>query len=116
MTADELAALLAEDAVSLVDVRGRAEFDGATGYPCDPRQGHIEGAIHIDLDDLLGSDDPRGLLAANGVRAGRRLVLYCHSGSRSGIAVGRARRSGHRRGELRRLVARVVAALAGFTG
>lgn len=88
MTGDELAALLAEDAVALVDVRSRAEFDGTAGYPCDPAQGHIPGAIHIDLDELLGAEreDLRPLLDANGVRPGSRLVLYCHSGSRSGIA------------------------------
>lgn len=88
MTADQLAALLAEDAVALVDVRTRGEFDGTGGYPCDPRQGHIPGAIHIDLDDLLGAGRAElpALLEARGVPSGKALVLYCHSGSRSGIA------------------------------
>jgi thiosulfate/3-mercaptopyruvate sulfurtransferase len=88
VTGDDLATLLADDAVALVDVRGRAEFDGTSGYPCDPRQGHIPGAIHIELDDLLGAErgELTGLLEANGVRPGLPLVLYCHSGSRSGIA------------------------------
>jgi thiosulfate/3-mercaptopyruvate sulfurtransferase len=88
VTADQLAALLEEDAVALVDVRTRGEFDGTTGYPCDPRQGHIPGAIHIDLDELLGAEraELRALLEARGVQAEKPLVLYCHSGSRSGIA------------------------------
>ena len=88
MTADQLAALLAEDAVALVDVRSKGEFDGSVGYPCDPRQGHIPGAIHIELDELLGAEraDLRALLESHGVSGNKPLVLYCHSGSRSGIA------------------------------
>jgi thiosulfate/3-mercaptopyruvate sulfurtransferase len=88
VTADQLAALLEEDAVALVDVRSKGEFDGSSGYPCDPHQGHIPGAIHIALDDLLGAEraDLRALLESRGVDGDKPLVLYCHSGSRSGIA------------------------------
>jgi thiosulfate/3-mercaptopyruvate sulfurtransferase len=89
LTGDELEALLAAGAVTLVDVRRRMEYEGTAGYPCDPVQGHIPGALHIDLDELLGAerDALRALLAERGVEAGKPLVLYCHSGSRSGIAV-----------------------------
>ena len=88
MTGDELAALLAGDAVTLVDVRSPGEFTGDAGYPCDPRQGHIEGAVHIELDDLMaaGRDGVRELLVERGVDPDGPIVLYCHSGSRSGIA------------------------------
>ena len=47
MTGDELALLLADGEVQLLDVRGAAEYDGTGGYPCDPVQGHIPGALHL---------------------------------------------------------------------
>ena len=84
MDADELNARL--DDVVLLDVRSSAEFDGAAGYPCDPRQGHIPGARHLDLGVLLEArtvDEVRGLV---GAPEGAEVVAYCHSGSRSGIA------------------------------
>jgi thiosulfate/3-mercaptopyruvate sulfurtransferase len=88
VTGDELAALVADGGVNVVDVRGREEYDGTAGYPCDPVQGHIPGAIWIELEELLGAerDELRPLLETRGVRADKPLVLYCHSGSRSGIA------------------------------
>ncbi|MGH3016645.1 MAG: rhodanese-like domain-containing protein, partial [Gaiellaceae bacterium] len=52
MTGDELAGLLERDEIALVDVRSRAEFTGEAGYPCDPRKGHIPGAVHLDLDEI----------------------------------------------------------------
>ncbi len=88
MTADELAERLAAGGVALVDVRTKPEFEGRNGYPCDPRQGHIEGAVHIELDDLMaaGRDGVRALLVERGIDPDGPIVLYCHSGSRSGIA------------------------------
>lgn len=90
MTGDELAGLLERNEVALVDVRSRAEYDGETGYPCDPRQGHIPGAEHLDLNEIYaaGSDPAgvRGLLAEHGIPEDRRIVAYCHSGQRSEIA------------------------------
>jgi thiosulfate/3-mercaptopyruvate sulfurtransferase len=87
VTGDELADRLADGAVNLVDVRSREEYDGTAGYPCDPVQGHIPGAVHIELDEILaaGRDDLGALLEGRGVEPGP-IVLYCHSGSRSGIA------------------------------
>ena len=40
---EELAARLGE--VTIVDVRQPYEYDGSFGAPCDPRQGHIPGAV-----------------------------------------------------------------------
>lgn len=96
MTGDELAALLAEDAVTVVDVRTRPEFEGAAGYPCDRSQGHIPGAIHVELDELLAAsrEEVGALLEARGAAPGLRLVLYCHSGSRSGVAAAALRAAG----------------------
>jgi thiosulfate/3-mercaptopyruvate sulfurtransferase len=90
ITGDELVELLAEDDVVLVDVRTREEYEGTGGYPCDPYQGHIPGAVHLDLDEIyaVGGDPEaiRGLLAGRGIGTGRRVVTYCHSGQRSELA------------------------------
>jgi thiosulfate/3-mercaptopyruvate sulfurtransferase len=90
VTADELAGLLAVDAVTLVDVRTPAEFAGDTGYPCDPRQGHIEGAVNLPLDELM-YDVPAAL---EGIDGSRPVVAYCHSGQRSETAAALMRAAG----------------------
>jgi thiosulfate/3-mercaptopyruvate sulfurtransferase len=98
VTADELAELLARDEVALLDVRSQEEYDGTGGYPCDPRQGHVPGAAHLDLNELYAvAGDPellRRALAERGIGEGRRIVAYCHSGSRSEIAAALMRAAG----------------------
>lgn len=87
MTGDELAALLRGDEVALLDVRSHEEYAGEAGYPCDPRQGHIPGAIHLDLNEIYAAGGRiRELLESRGIAEGRRVVTYCHSGQRSEIA------------------------------
>ena len=87
MTGDELAALLEKDEVALVDVRSHEEYSGEAGYPCDPYQGHIPGAVHVDLNEIYAAGRGiRELLESRGVAEGRRVVAYCHSGQRSEIA------------------------------
>jgi 3-mercaptopyruvate sulfurtransferase SseA len=90
MTGDELARLLAGGEVTLLDVRSPAEFSGEAGYPCDPRQGHIEGAVNLPLDEL--QYDVRA--AVQGIDATRAFVTYCHSGQRSEIAAALLRSAG----------------------
>jgi thiosulfate/3-mercaptopyruvate sulfurtransferase len=88
VTGDELAAMLADGEVQLLDVRTSEEYDGTGGYGCDPRQGHIPGAVNIDVSELAsGGADVRALLAAQGLDGSRPIVCYCHSGSRSAYAV-----------------------------
>jgi thiosulfate/3-mercaptopyruvate sulfurtransferase len=98
VTGDELAELLARDEVALVDVRSTEEFEGQAGYPCDPRQGHIPGAVHLDLNEIYaaGGDQAalRRFLAERGIGDGRRVVMYCHSGSRSELAATLLRAAG----------------------
>jgi thiosulfate/3-mercaptopyruvate sulfurtransferase len=94
MTGDELARRLEESSVVLLDVRTRAEFEGTNGYPCDPRQGHISGAIHLELDELMAADDSVGLLTGRGIDPAGKLVAYCHSGQRSELAAARLRAAG----------------------
>ena len=80
---EELAERLGE--VALVDVRRPEEFDGSIGAPCDPRQGHIPGAVNFPVEELvsLGPDEIRARL---GLPARAEVVVYCHSGSRSRAA------------------------------
>ena len=99
MTGEELERLLAEDAVTLVDVRTREEFAGEAGYPCDPHQGHIPGAILLEWDEIAaaqsaGADGLRELIRGRGGDPERRLVLYCHSGQRSAFAAAALRAAG----------------------
>jgi thiosulfate/3-mercaptopyruvate sulfurtransferase len=81
---DELAARLGS--VLVIDVRRIGEYDGTEGSPCDPRQGHIPGAVHVGIDELLelSEDETRERI---GLEPGAEVVAYCHSGSRSHAAV-----------------------------
>ena len=91
MTGDELARLLDAGAVTLLDVRTPEEFSGDTGYPCDPRQGHIEGAVNIPLEVLMVDMDA----ALADLDTSRSIVAYCHSGQRSEMAAALLRAAGH---------------------
>ena len=98
MTGDELAQLLASGEVAVLDVRTHEEFAGLGGYPCDPYQGHIEGAVHLDLNELypVAGDHAaiRRYLDERGVPEGRRIVACCHSGQRSELAASLLRAAG----------------------
>jgi thiosulfate/3-mercaptopyruvate sulfurtransferase len=99
-TRDELARRLDDPSLVVLDVRSPAEFSGHAGYPCDPRQGRIPGARHVELGELFaGPGAPR---PAEEVRAlvggpeGAEVVAYCHSGSRSALAALALRAAGYR--------------------
>ena len=72
-TRQELASRLDDPALTILDVRREEEYTGKRGSACDPRQGHIPGAIHIELDELLAAEPAalRGLLESKGVQPGR---------------------------------------------
>jgi thiosulfate/3-mercaptopyruvate sulfurtransferase len=97
-TREEIASRLGE--LALVDVRRDDEYSGKGGYPCDPRQGHIPGARHVDVALLYAAPGvPRGAAEVRelvGLPDGSELVAYCHSGSRSGLAVLALRAAGYR--------------------
>jgi thiosulfate/3-mercaptopyruvate sulfurtransferase len=80
---EELAARLGE--VAVLDVRTVSEYDGSGGSHCDPRQGHIPGALHIDVTRLTELEAP-AIRERLGIEPGGEVVVYCHSGSRSAIA------------------------------
>lgn len=89
---DELARRLGD--LTVLDVRGEAEFTGAAGYPCDPRQGHIAGARHLDVQELMELDAAE-LEERVGVPPGTEVVAYCHGGSRSAVAAQILRAAGY---------------------
>ena len=69
---EELAKLLADGKVALVDVREPAEFAA----------GHIAGATNLPLSKFDPADLPDD---------GRDVILYCAAGGRSATALGRCR-------------------------
>jgi thiosulfate/3-mercaptopyruvate sulfurtransferase len=80
---DELVGRLGE--VAVLDVRTPREYDGSGGSHCDPRQGHIPGAVNIDVTRLTELDRT-AIEEKLGLEQGAEVVVYCHSGSRSAIA------------------------------
>lgn len=76
------------DELTLLDVRSSEEYRGLLGAPCDPRQGHIPGARHLPLELVLGLSD-EALRSELALADGAEVVAYCHSGSRSALAVER---------------------------
>jgi thiosulfate/3-mercaptopyruvate sulfurtransferase len=98
-TREEIASRLGDPSLVLLDVRREDEFAGKGGYPCDPRQGHIPGAKRLENVDLFsGPGRPKlaeDVRAAVGAPEGASIVTYCHSGSRSGLAVIALRAAGY---------------------
>jgi thiosulfate/3-mercaptopyruvate sulfurtransferase len=92
---DELERRLGEEGLVLLDVRSAGEFSGAAGYPCDPRQGHLPGARSCDLQEILLAADPAAIRALVGTPEGSEVIAYCHSGSRSAMAVERLKTAGY---------------------
>lgn len=88
----ELLARLGE--LPVLDVRSEVEFRGEAGYPCDARQGHIPGARHVEVTELLART-PEQIRQLVGLPEGAEVVAYCHSGSRSATAVEALRAAGY---------------------
>lgn len=84
ITIEELSGRLGE--VPVLDVRRPDEYDGSGGQPCDPRQGHVPGARNLDVYRLMELS-PDEIRAELGLDPGAEVVAYCHSGSRSAMAV-----------------------------
>ena len=98
-TREEIASRLGDPDLILLDVRRDDEFAGKGGYPCDARQGHIPGARNVEVSTLFAgpgqprpADDVRALV---GEPEGASIVAYCHSGSRSALAVIALRAAGY---------------------
>jgi thiosulfate/3-mercaptopyruvate sulfurtransferase len=98
-TRGELAGRLADPDLTIVDVRTPEEFTGRRGSQCDPRQGHIPGAKHVQLDLLFAGpgrpESPARIRELVGRPEGAEVVAYCHSGSRSALATLALRAAGY---------------------
>jgi thiosulfate/3-mercaptopyruvate sulfurtransferase len=87
ITTEELAGRIGDPALVLLDVRRADEFAGDVVAPCDPRPGRIPGARHLDVAMLLQARDRVTVRALVGEPVGTEVIAYCHSGSRSAVAV-----------------------------
>ena len=94
VTADELAERVGDPTLTILDVRTREEASGERGYACDPRQGRVPGARHLDVRELLGRS-PEEVRELVGLPDGAEIVAYCHSGQRSAAAVEALRSAGY---------------------
>ena len=83
----ELVERLGDPALVLLDVRRADEYAGDVVAPCDPRPGRIPGARHVDVARLLEAPTADAVRALVGADEGAEVVAYCHSGSRSALAV-----------------------------
>jgi len=98
-TREELAGRLDDGALTILDVRRPEEYTGKAGSPCDPRQGHIPGARHLEVDELFegpGLPESRERIRELvGLPPEAEIVAYCHSGSRSALATLALRSAGY---------------------
>jgi thiosulfate/3-mercaptopyruvate sulfurtransferase len=95
VTREELAGRLDDPALVVLDVRTAEEFSGELGAPCDPRQGHIPGAQHLDVAELMGLGAAE-IRECVGEPEEVEVIAYCHSGGRSAIACSVLRAAGYR--------------------
>jgi thiosulfate/3-mercaptopyruvate sulfurtransferase len=99
-TVEEITGRLDDPDLTILDVRRPDEFAGKGGYPCDPRQGHIPGARHLEVGELFASPGtprpPEEIRALVGLPEDAEIVAYCHSGSRSALAAMALRSAGYR--------------------
>lgn len=98
-TRRELAGRLDDAELTILDVRTPDEFTGRKGSRCDPRQGHIPGARHVELGLLYAGpgqpESPERIRELVGRPEGAEVVAYCHSGSRSALATLALRAAGY---------------------
>jgi len=86
VTLGELRERLGEAGLTVLDVRTSFEFEGVAGAHCDPRQGHIPGAMNIPLEQIVACRSSQEVRSLVDLPEGSEIVAYCHSGSRSRFA------------------------------
>jgi thiosulfate/3-mercaptopyruvate sulfurtransferase len=84
---EELARRLGDGTLTVLDVRTAGEYTGTRGSACDPRQGHIPGARNLDAAELARCETVEQVEELVGLPPGSEIAAYCHSGSRSALAV-----------------------------
>ena len=88
--------MLLDGGILLLDVRTPGEYEGVTGSHCDPRQGHISGAVNLPLERILECRSAEEVLQLVGAPHGADVVAYCHVGSRSRFAAQVLEQAGYR--------------------
>ena len=98
-TRAEIASRLDDPSLTIVDVRRDDEYSGRGGSACDPRQGHIPGARHVEVSTLFAGpgipESQARIRELVGAPEGGEVVAYCHSGSRSALATLALRSAGY---------------------
>jgi thiosulfate/3-mercaptopyruvate sulfurtransferase len=98
-TRQELSERLGDGSLTILDVRRDEEYTGKHGSACDPRQGHIPGAKHVEVGLLFAApgvpQQPERIRELVGAPEGAEIVAYCHSGSRSALATLALRSAGY---------------------
>jgi thiosulfate/3-mercaptopyruvate sulfurtransferase len=84
---DELARRLEDPTLTVLDVRTEGEYDGTRGNACDARQGHVPRARNLDVGVLAQCETVEQVRELVGLAPGAEIAAYCHSGSRSALAV-----------------------------
>ena len=92
---EELASRLEDATLTLLDVRTAGEYQGTRGNACDPRQGHVPGARNLDVGVLAQCETVEQVQELVGLAPGAEIAAYCHSGSRSALAVQVLRAAGY---------------------
>lgn len=92
----ELRERLGEESLTVLDVRTPLEYAGTAGAHCDPRQGHIPGAVNLPLERILECRSAVEVRGVVGLPEGVEIVAYCHSGSRSRFAADVLAAAGYR--------------------
>ena len=87
VTLAELVERLGDPGLVLLDVRRADEFAGEVVAPCDPRPGRIPGARHLDVARLFEAYSLEAVRDLVGAEEGAEVIAYCHSGTRSAMAV-----------------------------
>lgn len=88
---EELASLIGQPDVVIIDTREQREYTGATPYG-ESRGGHLPGAKHVYFMDLVGADGRilegatlQDRLTDLGITDTTQVVSYCTAGIRSGF-------------------------------
>lgn len=89
ISTDELAALLTDNNVKLIDTRTASEYEGAADYG-ESKGGHIPGAVNINFAEFLREDGTLKsnaeidyIMSANDIAKDDVIVTYCTAGIRS---------------------------------
>jgi thiosulfate/3-mercaptopyruvate sulfurtransferase len=96
---EDVAAVLGDPQVTLLDVRTQAEYDGCLLLPGITRGGHIPGARNLPVEQLLEpqSSDSQfsflqsppslfGIFFAFDLLRPQRIIVYCQDGAKSSLA------------------------------